>query len=139
MEFYDIVQRLQLIYGMRIILISCGSFYISIGADAIVLNKELGLKLNCAKKGVCKVGVPKSSLDKYIERMDKIGYSYIILDYNKELKKIIKISERQGKSIEETSCNNDCENCSRRIYTVETEYEKALKEYLKEEFGENFV
>ena len=88
---------------------------------------------------MCKVGVPKSSLDKYIERMDKIGYSYIILDYNKELNKLIKISERQGKSIEETSCNNDCENCSRRIYTVETEYEKALKEYLKEEFGENFV
>ena len=64
MEFYDMVQRLQLMYGMRIILICCGSFYISIGADAIVLNKELGLKLNCAKKCVCKVGVPKNSIDK---------------------------------------------------------------------------
>ena len=32
------VQRLQLMYGMKIILISCGSFYISIGTDAIVLQ-----------------------------------------------------------------------------------------------------
>ena len=133
------VQRLQLMYGMKIIIISCGSFYISIGTDAIVLNKELGLKLNCAKKGMCKVGVPKGSIDKYIAKLDKIGYSYIIIDYNKELKKIIKISERQGKSIEETSCNNDCEKCSRRRYMVETEYEKAFKEYIKEEFGESFV
>lgn len=132
------VQRLQLIYGMRIILISCGSFYISIGADAIVLNKELGLKLNCAKKGVCKVGVPKSSIDRYIEKLDGLGYSYMILDYDKQTNKLIKISENQGKSIEETAFNNDCKKCDRRIYTVETEYEKALKEYLKEEFGENF-
>lgn len=139
LEFYDMVQRLQLMYGMKIILISCGSFYISIGADAIVLNKELGLKLNCAKKGMCKVGVPKSSIDKYIEKLDKIGYSYIILDYNKEFNKLVKISERQGKSIEETSFNNDCEKCSRRRYIVETEYEKAFKQYIKEEFGEDFV
>ena len=139
LEFYDMVQRLQLMYGMKIILISCGSFYISIGTDAIVLNKELGLKLNCAKKGMCKVGVPKSSIDKYIEKLDKIGYSYIILDYNKEFNKLVKISERQGKSIEETSFNNDCEKCSRRRYIVETEYEKAFKQYIKEEFGEDFV
>ena len=132
-------QRLQLIYGMRIILISCGSFYISIGADAIVLNKELGLKLNCAKKGVCKVGVPKSSINKYIEKLDVLGYSYIILDYDKEINKLSKISEKHGKNIEETSFSNDCEKCNRRIYTLETEYEKALKEYLKEEFGGNFV
>ena len=47
--------------------------------------------------------------------------------------------EREGKRREETSCKNDLKKCSRRRYTVETEYEKALKEYLKEEFGENFV
>ena len=139
MEFYDMVQRLQLMYGMKIVLICCGSFYISIGADAIVLNKELGLKLNCAKKGVCKVGVPKSSIDKYIEKLDELGYSYIILDYDKETNKLTKICEKQGKSIEETAFNNDCEKCDRRRYIVETKYEKALKEYLKEEFGEDLV
>ena len=133
------VQRLQLIYGMRIILISCGSFYISTGADAIVLNKELGLKLNCAKKGMCKVGVPKSSIDKYIEKLNEIGYSYIVLDYDKENNRIIKKCERKGKRIEETTFNNECEKCNRRRHIVETEYEKAFKEYIKEEFGEDFV
>ncbi len=51
MDFFDMVQKLQLIYGIKIILISCGSFYIATGADAVSLNKELGLKLNCAKIG----------------------------------------------------------------------------------------
>ena len=56
-----------------------------------------------------------------------------------EFNKLVKISERQGKSLEETFFNNDCEKCSRRRYMVETEYEKAFKEYIKEEFGESFV
>jgi len=52
MDFFDMIQKMQLIYGMKIILISCGSFYIAIGEDAVVLNKELGLKLNCAKSAM---------------------------------------------------------------------------------------
>lgn len=133
------VQRLQLIYGLKIILISCGSFYISIGADAIVLNKELGLQLNCAKKGVCKVGVPKNSIDKYVEKLNKIGYSYIVLDYIKEENQIKKKYEFLGKNIESTSFNKDCRNCNRNRYIKVTEYDDVLKQYIKEEFGEDFI
>ncbi len=133
------VQRLQLIYGLKILLISCGSFYISIGADAIVLNKELGLQLNCAKKGVCKVGVPKNSIEKYIEKLNEIGYSYIVLDYIKDKNQIIKIHEFIGKNIESISFNKDCRNCNRNRYIKVTEYDDALEKYVKEEFGEDFV
>ena len=87
MEFLEMVEKLQLMYGLKIILISCGSFYIAIGADAVILNKELGLKKICAKRGTCKVGVPKTSIEKYKQKLDKIGYAYIILDYDKEKNK----------------------------------------------------
>ena len=73
MDFFDMVQKLQIIYGMKIVLISCGSFYITIGTDAVVLNKKLGLKLNCAKRGMCKVGIPKGSLEKYKQKLDELG------------------------------------------------------------------
>ncbi len=139
MEFYDMVQRLQLMYGMRIILICCGSFYISIGADAIVLNKELGLKLNCAKKGVCKVGVPKSYIEKYIEKLDRLGYSYIILDYDKEKNKLIKICEKQGKSIEETAFNNECEKCDRRRYIDRIVHRWLVDNFLEPAYVPTFI
>ena len=133
------VQRLQLMYGLRIILISCGSFYIAIGADAVTLNRELGLKLNCAKKGVCKVGVPKNSIDKYIKKLDEIGYAYIVLDYDKENNSIIKKCEKEGKEQKEYAFNNNCENCGRKRYSFETEYEQALRKYVKKEFGQDFI
>ena len=58
MNYIDMVMRLQLMYEGKIVLISCGSFYIAIGTDAIILNKKLKLKLNCIKRRVYKVGVP---------------------------------------------------------------------------------
>ena len=141
MDFFDMVQKLQIIYGMKIILISCGSFYISIGADAVVLNNKLGLKLNCAKRGICKVGIPKGSLEKYGQKLDDLGYSYIVLDYDKDKNQIIKICEVQGtKEINyEEGYNKNCNECSRRRYFVKTEYESAFEEFLKLEFGEDFV
>lgn len=141
MDFFDMVQKLQLIYGMKIILISCGSFYIAIGTDAVVLNKELGLKLNCAKRGLCKVGIPKGSLEKYKQKLDELGYSYIVLDYGKDKNQIIKICEVQGTKERkyEDDCNIECNTCQRRRYFVKTEYESTLEEFLKLEFGEDFV
>ena len=35
-----------------------GNFYIAVGRDAIFLNRELGLKVNCFKKEVCEVEFP---------------------------------------------------------------------------------
>lgn len=93
MNFLEMVIRLQITYDEKIILISCGAFYIAVGSDAVVLNKELGLKTTCAKTKICKVGVPKSSIDKYKEKLNELGYSYIILDYDKDKRELIKIFE----------------------------------------------
>ena len=114
MDFYEMFQKLQMVYEHSIIMLSCGGFYIAIGADAASLNKELGLKLICAKRNLCKVGIPKTAIDKYVEKLDEIGYSYIILDYNKEDNKITKIKEKQGKNKDIYQLHNNCYMCKKR-------------------------
>ena len=48
----------------KIIMIKTGAFFNSIGRDAIILEKILGLKRSCFGKGICKVGFPESYLNK---------------------------------------------------------------------------
>lgn len=138
MDFFEMVKRLQIEHGAKILLISCGAFYIAIGADAVFLNKEIGLKLNCAKKGICKVGIPKSSLYKYLQKLDELEFAYIVIDYDTQNNCLLKKIEKQGKNIEEYAFNIECENCPRRRYFIKTKYDEALEKYLKQEFGENF-
>ena len=73
MNFYEMILKLKEIYINEIILVSYGAFYIAIGEDAVLLNKKLGLQVNCIKRNVCKVGVPKNSIDKYVEKLNKIN------------------------------------------------------------------
>ena len=127
--------RLQITYENKIILVSCGVFYTAIGADAVILNRELGLKTICAKTRICKVGIPKNSLDKYREELDKLGYSYIIFDYDKEKKKLVKIHEKDGKKKKVHDYNKGCYCCSNKKNTILTEYEEALNKYFSKEFG----
>ena len=61
-----------------------GAFYIAIEEDALLLNKTLKLKCTCFKNNVCKVGVPKNSIEKYLEKIRKIDYSYVVYNYNSE-------------------------------------------------------
>ena len=64
MEYLEMIEKLKQMYPNRIILISCGAFYIATGEDAVTLNKELELRVSCAKKYVCKIGTPKMSICK---------------------------------------------------------------------------
>lgn len=49
-----------------LILTQAGNFYIAVGRDAVFLSKLLNFKCTCFTKGMCKVGFPINSLDKYI-------------------------------------------------------------------------
>ena len=133
------VKRLQVIYQEKILLISCGAFYIALAENAVILNEELGLKTICAQKEICKVGIPINSINKYIEKLDKTGYSYIILDYDKEKSKIIKKFEQYGEREKYFKFNTGCYKCENIRHFKKTEYEKALDEYIKEEFGEIYL
>ena len=136
MDYFQMVQRLQMTYDNKIILISCGAFYIAIGADAVTLNEELGLKVTCAKNGICKVGVPKTSIDKYIEKINKTGLGYIVFDFNKEKIEIKKLIEKEGIQRKINDINKGCNICKSKKYFRLSEYEEALNKYFKKEFGE---
>ena len=125
------VQRLQLVYDYQIVLISCGAFYIAIGTDAVVLNSLLGLNTTCVKHEICKVGVPKNSIKKYIEKLDETSYGYIVLDYNKDKKEIVKLYEKQGNHSKINDFNKGCSICENYGKYKITEYEESLQNFLK--------
>ena len=132
MEFLDMVICLKTIHDGKIILISCGAFYIAIGGDAEILNKELGLKLNCMGKHVCKVGVPKGKIEKYVKEIEKINYSYIVLDYIAEKEKIIKICEKEVKNmVNNYIYKTTCMGC-RKYRNEESIYNRVFEKYINE-------
>ena len=88
MKFSEMVKILQEKEKGYIILINSGSFYVARGKDAIILNKELDLKLTCMEKEVCKVGFPIGALEKYTKILKRKRYSYIVYNFDRNLNKL---------------------------------------------------
>lgn len=97
MKFSEMVKILQEKEKGYIILINSGSFYIARGKDAIVLNKELDLKLTCMEKEVCKAGFPKVALEKYIKILKRKRYAFIVYNFDRNLNKLEIITRYEGK------------------------------------------
>ena len=95
----------------KIVLVRCGIFFIATGTDAILLNRLYGLKVTCFKENVCIVGVPVSFALKYLELIEKDGYSYVLYDYKKDTKQLISQYRYEGKiNTEEATCKQ-CKEC----------------------------
>ena len=137
MEYLDMVIKLQEIYYGKIVLIQCGAFYIAIGEDAIILHEKIGLKLNCAKKNTCKVGIPKNSLYKYMKKIEEIGYAYVVISFYKN--ELIKKYDKEGKKKENTIFCGNCEFCENRKNLKLTIYEQALKKYVEKEHKDDVL
>lgn len=134
MTFSEMVEILQEKNGKRMLLIRNGHFYIATGKDAVILHKKLNLKCTCFKKGICKVGIPVNSLEKYIDKLEKTMYSYVIYDYDKENNEIKEILRRPGRVSKINVKNINCFEC-KKIDKKEdnSEYAKALNKLLKKE------
>ena len=63
-----------------------------------MLNKKLKLKCSCYKKNVCKVGVPINSLNKYLVKIEELGYAYHVYSVDKEKVELVLEKEHSGKS-----------------------------------------
>ena len=138
MEYLEMIEKIKQMYPNRIVLMSCGAFYIATGEDAVTLNKKLNLKVSCARKYVCKVGLPKTSIEKYIQKLNELNYKYVILNYDKEQNKITKkyISGKKDKPIYDF--NKGCELCKNNKIK-QTEFDIAFKKYIEEEFGDDLI
>ena len=71
----------------KIVICNMGNFYISIGKDAILLNRLINLKVSCFKPEICKVGFPINSLEKYTDLLVQKRYSYIVYYFDQEKEK----------------------------------------------------
>ena len=101
-------------------------FLEGIGKDAIILNLLFNLKLTCAREGVCKVGIPLTAISKYVEKLEELGYSYVVYDYIKKFNEYKVIYNYNNKPIEESRKCLDCGNC------------KYYKEHKKMDINEFF-
>lgn len=95
----------------EILLINAGAFYIAIEEDAVLLNNKLKLKCSCFQKNTCKVGVPINSLEKYLEKIQKLGYSYIVYNFNKQEQELKLIKKYEGKKNRTKRKNINCLMC----------------------------
>ena len=136
MKFSEMVKILQEKEKGYIILINSGSFYVARGKDAIILNKELDLKLTCMEKEVCKVGFPKVALEKYIKILKRKRYAFIVYDivydFDRNLNKLEIITKYEGRiknsKIEE---KRDCIMCKMGTGGYVKKEEKYMEAIMK--------
>ena len=123
-----------------VVLVNSGNFYIARGKDAVLLNKILGLKVNCLECEVCKVGFPLNSIEKYTKQIEEKKYSYIVYNYDSKNSKLIKIKEYKGEYInKETEERLNCYMCKNivKIYKKEDKYIQAVADLYEQEDIEN--
>ena len=119
MKFCEEVEKLQRENEGSVILVKNGIFFVAIGKDAVILNRELDLQLTCMKKELCKVGFLVKNAEKYIEIMKskEISFKMYIIDVKKG--KIEILLENIGKNMKEVKANVNCSKCSRKKDTDE--------------------
>ena len=145
MRYHDRIKYIKKHAKGDLILTQAGNFYIAIGGDAIFLSKLLGLKCTCFAKETCKVGFPINSLDKYIQKLIKSGYSFVIYNVNNKGEFSLNKINLTNKKCNENGSNLGCENCvkNKKINKKEEENLKSIvidlekyKEKIKNETGE---
>ena len=78
---------------------------------------------------MCKVGIPVIAIDKYIEKLDKTGYGYVIYNYNKDKAELTEVLTKTGRATRITSKNLNCLTCKGISAYKDDEYILALCNY----------
>lgn len=98
MGFGKMLALLQIKDKGHIILVNAGNCYMARGKDALILNEILGLKLSCLECEICKVGFSKNSLEKYMQKLEKKDYSYIVYNYDNVFNRLEIVKKYDGKN-----------------------------------------
>lgn len=122
----------------KICIFEIGAFYVVVGEQAVYLSSRLGLKKVCFAPCICKVGFPKTSLDKYIKLLEMLGISFVV--YNScnvatEAEVMYKLKGYK-KSIEyicsgfvlDTSFSCDCNHCTFKKSEIMQELDKCRRQ-----------
>ena len=132
MSFSKMVEGLKERDKEKLLIIGLGAFYIAIGEDAVLLHEKLGLKCTCFKNHICKVGIPRNSIGKYIKEIEKLKYGYILYDYNSKNKSLLELSYKEGKKNKIMNKNINCLACMGASKYEEDDYSIALLKFIEE-------
>ena len=140
MKFYEFILELQKLNKNKVVFVKSGVFFNSIGRDAIILEKVLGLKRTCVTKGICKVGLPtnyvRENLSKIKEKLEKNNIGFVFYDEMKNGNLIFKDRKYgiliEGKVINEDRKCNNCLNCNNNVYLKKLNNGKKINENIKE-------
>lgn len=127
MSFSQMMEILKKKENGKMVIVKLGAFYVATEEDAVLLHDKLELKCSCFQNNSCKVGVPVNSLDKYLEKIDKLKYSYVVYDYDKENVELKEIRRKIGKQHKEKRKNINCLKCKGiSKYDFEDKYIEAV-------------
>lgn len=132
MSFSQMVKILREQNKEKIVFINTGIFYIAVEEDAVLLNNKLKLKCSCFQKNTCKVGVPINVAEKHLKKVEELGYSYIVYNFNKEKELLKVVKEFEGKPNKTTRKSINCLLCKGVNKYPDDEYLLALKKYYEE-------
>lgn len=127
MSFSQMVKILREGHKDKIVFINAGVFYIAIEEDAVLLNSKLQLKCTCFQKNTCKVGVPIKCVGKYLDKIEKLGYGYIVYNLNKEKQSLSIVREFNGKKNKTERKNINCLLCRGLEAYKDDDYMEALR------------
>ena len=124
MAFSQMMELLQEKNKGKIVICNIGNFYVAIGANAVLLNNLIDLKVSCFKPEICKVGFPINALEKYTDLIQEKDYSYIVYYFNQQNGELEILKEYKGKYTNEIKKENiNCYICSKSV----GKYKKADK------------
>ena len=115
----------------KIVFINAGAFYIAIEEDAVLLNSKLQLKCTCFQKNTCKIGIPINALEKYLVKIEKLGYGYIVYKLDREKNELKVIKEFEGKKNKTQRKNINCLMCKGVNIYKDDEYMEALEKFYR--------
>ncbi len=121
----------------RIVFINAGAFYIAVEEDAVFLNSKLKLKCSCFQKHTCKVGFPIKYLEKHLEKIEKLGYGYIVYNLDKEKQDLRVVKEFEGKTHKTERKNINCLLCKGIKGYEDDDYLEALEKFLRKQIYGN--
>lgn len=94
-KLYDLYLDKKLQNNKKLYIFRNGNFYLFLGTDAEIINKELGLKLTNFSNESKKCGFPISEFKKYTKFITLLGYEYEIIlnEVDKIIEDIINIDD----------------------------------------------
>ena len=134
MSFSQMLEILKKREKGNVVFVRVGTFYIAVGEDAVLMHKKLDLKCTCFKTNICKVGFPILSLDRYVNKLNKSKYGYVIYDLNVDKTELKEIVRKKGKHNKEIDKNINCLLCKGiKAYPEDDKYLLTLTKYFENE------